>query len=199
MHQPSEPDAVPRLVPHQPLPPYSYVPGLFPHPLTDLAGHSHGSVRTHPAAPDPDHWQGCEPYQFGIDLFNHGYYWEAHEAWEGLWHACHRTGLTATFLKGLIKLAAAGVKAREGRNEGVQSHGRRAAELFQQAGAQLGAEKLRYMGLPLAELVSFAEELAGGSPVKTAGPGKLVEVVFDFVLRPALSASKELSKPAPGP
>ncbi|TGQ49534.1 DUF309 domain-containing protein, partial [Mesorhizobium sp. M1C.F.Ca.ET.210.01.1.1] len=26
-------------------------------------------------------------FRWGIDLFNHGYYWEAHEAWEPLWHA----------------------------------------------------------------------------------------------------------------
>ena len=48
------------------------------------------------------------------DLLNHGFYWEAHEAWETLWHAAGRKGEIADFLKGLIKLAAAAVKAREG-------------------------------------------------------------------------------------
>ncbi|MER9222262.1 DUF309 domain-containing protein [Mesorhizobium sp. M0644] len=26
-----------------------------------------------------------------IDLINHGYYWEAHEAWEPLWHAAKQS------------------------------------------------------------------------------------------------------------
>ena len=69
-------------------------------------------------------------FRFGVDLFNHGYYWEAHEVWEGLWHACGRKGTLADFLKGLIRLAAAGVKAREGNPTGVIRHARRAEELF---------------------------------------------------------------------
>ena len=45
---------------------------------------------------------------YGIDLFNHGFYWEAHEAWEGLWIACARRGPTATYLQAFITAAAAG-------------------------------------------------------------------------------------------
>ena len=67
---------------------------------------------------------------FGFDLFNHGYYWEAHEAWEQCWVAEDRQGELADVLKGLIKLAAAGVKAREGKTEGVRRHARRAEELL---------------------------------------------------------------------
>nr|WP_244447982.1 DUF309 domain-containing protein [Neorhizobium vignae] len=51
----------------------------------------------------------------GQDLFNHGYYWEAHEAWEGLWQAAKRGSQLRAFLKGLILLSAAGVKIREGK------------------------------------------------------------------------------------
>ena len=66
---------------------------------------------------------------FLIELFNAGYYWEAHEAWEGLWHAHGRRGATADLIKGLIKLAAAGVKVRERRPRGVITHSRRAASV----------------------------------------------------------------------
>src|SRR5947209_1764288 len=104
MSPPQEPSGVPRLVPDEPLPPYTYVPGRCPHPTSDPAGHSFNVPRERPAAPDPDNWAACRPYQVGIDLFNHGYYWEAHEVWEGLWHACGRKGMTADFLKGLIRL-----------------------------------------------------------------------------------------------
>ncbi len=64
-----------------------------------------------PEPPDPEEWRACRNYLYGIDLFNHGFYWEAHEAWEGLWVACGRRGPTATYLQAL-NLAAAGFKAR---------------------------------------------------------------------------------------
>src|SRR5260370_8110055 len=124
--------SVPRLAPDQPCTAYSYIPGRFPHPLSDPRGHSFGVQPQRPEPPDPEQWRLCRPYLYGIDLFNHGYYWEAHEVWEGLWHACGRSGPTASFLKGLIKLAAAGVKVRAGKPQGVKSTALRAAELFPQ-------------------------------------------------------------------
>ncbi|MER9856292.1 DUF309 domain-containing protein [Mesorhizobium sp. M0098] len=39
---------------------------------------------------------GSDVFRWGIDLFNHGYYyWEAHEAWEPLWHAANEARSTA--------------------------------------------------------------------------------------------------------
>jgi predicted metal-dependent hydrolase len=43
--------------------------------------------------------------QHGIDLFNSGRYWEAHEAWEEVWMP-DRKGPDAGFYKGLIQIAA---------------------------------------------------------------------------------------------
>ena len=43
--------------------------------------------------------------QTGIDLFNAGHYWEAHEAWEGDWMP-DRKGPDSGFYKGLIQVAA---------------------------------------------------------------------------------------------
>ena len=43
--------------------------------------------------------------QRGIDLFNGGEYWEAHEAWEQEWMP-DRKGPDAAFYKGLIQIAA---------------------------------------------------------------------------------------------
>jgi predicted metal-dependent hydrolase len=80
-----------------------------------------------------DNWRANPHYLRAVDLFNFGYYWEAHEAWEGLWIAAGRTGPVADALKGLIKLAAAGVKAYEGRPAGVRRHARRALELLDAA------------------------------------------------------------------
>jgi predicted metal-dependent hydrolase len=41
----------------------------------------------------------------GIDLFNDGHYWEAHEAWEADWMP-DRRGSDSGFFKGLIQVAA---------------------------------------------------------------------------------------------
>ena len=121
--------SIPRYAPDLPLPPYSYVPGKFPHPISDPAGHSHGQQLIPPLT-SGEHWSMSLAYRYGIDLFNHGYYWEAHEAWESLWHAVGRQGTDADFLKGLIKLAATGVKLREGNAAGVRHHALRALELL---------------------------------------------------------------------
>ena len=169
----------PRLVPDEPFPPYSFVPGRFPHPVSDPAGHSFGVV-VPPAPPlDADRWAENWRYLYALDLFNAGYYWEAHEAWEALWHACGRGGRTADFLKGLIKLAAAGVKVREGRREGVVGHARAAANLFR----RIGAPHERYLGLPLGELIQFADAVADDppSPTEVTEP---VEILFPIVLWP---------------
>jgi hypothetical protein len=120
-----------------PLPPYTYTPRRTPHPLSDPAGHSYGRHEPSAVALDPNGWDQNEPYARGLRLFNHGYYWEAHEAWEAVWHAAGRSGPISEFLKGLIKWAAAGVKAREGRSEGVRRHLDRAMELFHSASKQL--------------------------------------------------------------
>jgi predicted metal-dependent hydrolase len=67
---------------------------------------------------------------YALDLFNEGFYWEAHEAWESFWNALGRTTPEAQFVQGLIHLAAAGVKIREGKPQGVSRHTKRARELL---------------------------------------------------------------------
>jgi hypothetical protein len=173
-----------RLVPDLPLPPYSYVPGRFPHPVSDPSGHRFGEPAEKPPPLDPDYWEESRAYLYGIDLFNHGYYWEAHEAWEGLWHACGRLGPVADFLKGLIKLAAAGVKVREGKPHGVASHAARAQEIFWQTQQRLGGREARYLGLPTDELINFADAIGRRAPSATGDADPGVRVVFDFVLKP---------------
>jgi predicted metal-dependent hydrolase len=169
-----------RHVPELPLPPYSYVPGgPFPHPLRDPAGHAFGATQEEVAAPNPDDWRACRPYLFGVDLFNHGYYWEAHEAWESLWHPAGRRGLLADFLKGLIKLAAAGVKVREGKRDGAVHHAWRAAELF----AKVREEHPHFMGLDLTELIQRASAVAEQPPEHAGTRDAPVVIVFNFTLR----------------
>jgi hypothetical protein len=176
---------VPRLAPELPLPPYAYVSGQFPHPFSHPEGHRHCAPAGPLAPPEPARWHECRAYLHGLDLFNRGYYWEAHETWERLWHACGRAGPTADFFKGLIKLTAAGVKAREGRPEGVRSHARRAAELFRRLASLGGGEDARCLGLALTELIAFAGALAERPEAFRGERGKPVEVLFPFMLMPA--------------
>ncbi|TWU22826.1 DUF309 domain-containing protein [Bythopirellula polymerisocia] len=137
-----------------PFPPYSYVPGSgTPHPVSDSRGHMYGNPEPPTLPLDPEHWPGNEIYLYAVDLFNNGYYWESHEQWEALWHAAGRTGIEGDFLKGLIKLAAAGVKQREKNATGVGRHARRAIELF-------GSLSLsNYCGVNLESVLQDAQRL----------------------------------------
>src|SRR5215469_14288811 len=58
----------------------------------------------------PERWGEQRSYLHGVDLFNDAFWWEAHEAWEGLWS--HAEGTQRLFLQGLIQLAAALLKHR---------------------------------------------------------------------------------------
>lgn len=129
----------------RPLPSYAHTPGVTPHPVSDPEGHSHGEEASAAEPLDPTRWRENSDYCYGIDLFNGGFYWEAHEAWERVWIACGRRGESADFLKGLIKLAAAALKHREGRPKGVRRHASRALELLPDAAAV-------FAGVDLADL-----------------------------------------------
>jgi hypothetical protein len=162
-------------------PPYAFVPGTHPHPTSDLDGHSFGMPGSNPDRIDPENPQRSRDYLAAIDLFNAGFYWEAHETWEGLWVASGKTGIVADFLKGLIKLAAAGVKARAGRLVGVQRHARRAHELFQSVRAAQPATQTEFCGLSLEELIRVARQLFD-HPLIDETPSVGGRRVFDFVL-----------------
>lgn len=173
-----------RLLPHAPLPPYSYVTAHFPHPTREPAGHSFGHQAEITNWQGSTFWSECTAYLRGLDLFNFGYYWEAHEAWEAVWHAAGRRGAAADFLKGLIKLAAAGVKVREGRPQGAVRLARRAEELFRQIPRSTTGED-RFMGLSLSNLIHAARQIAEDPPrLPVRNPLPSVERVFDFCLLP---------------
>ncbi|HTU94102.1 MAG TPA: DUF309 domain-containing protein [Gemmataceae bacterium] len=175
---------LPRFVPESAFPPYTFVPGRTPHPVRDPAGHLFGQTLDMPPPLDPDHWQDNRAYLYGVDLFNHGYYWEAHEVWEGLWRAEGRKGRIADFLKGLIKLAAAGVKVRQGQPRGVASHAAGAAELFRDIARQLGGDDARYLGFHLRDLIAFAAQIEQQALEVHGDDDAGVKVIFAFVLYP---------------
>jgi len=132
---------------------------------------------------DAENWAACAPYLRGVDLWNHGYYWEAHEEWESLWHAAGRSGFAADFFKGLIQLAVAGVKVRENRAESVVRHARRAVDLFKSSQANGNMDV--YFGLSLTELARLAAEIANEPPENATPDRDKVRIVFSRPLTPA--------------
>jgi hypothetical protein len=160
-------------------PPYAFVPALWPHPHSDAGGHRF-KVEC-PARLDAD-WASTPAFLRGIELFDRGYCWEAHEAWEGLWHAAGRRGPIADFLKALIQFAVVGVKVREGRLDGAKAHALRAAELLRPLDPSL-------FPLDIAALVRRAEEIAAKPPATPPEPRQPVERVFDWELATVKSAA----------
>ena len=98
----------------RPFPPYRFVPGRSPHPTRDPKGHSYNKHPEQLAAFDAEQWHSCETYLHGIDLFNHGFWWEAHEALEAVWVAAGRRTDTGLFVQGLIQIAVAHLKWFQG-------------------------------------------------------------------------------------
>ena len=96
----------------RPFPFYRYIPGLHPHPVNSSEGHSYGDEEVEYSSWDSDKWRENEDYLYGVDLFNYHFYWEAHEAWEGLWISSVRNSSEHRFLQGLIKCGAAFLKVR---------------------------------------------------------------------------------------
>ena len=107
----------------RPFPAYRFVPGLHPHPVRDPAGHSYEaapSVGRH-GPWSADDWRALDDWLYGVDLFNHFYFWEAHEAWEGLWAACEPGAAPRLLLQGLIQIAAALLKTHAGAMGGARA------------------------------------------------------------------------------
>lgn len=140
------------------LPPYTYVPGYAPHPVSDPDGHMQQISL-------PETWSQQDHLQWGTRLFEHGYYWEAHEAWEHLWLELGRTSEEALTIKGLIKLAASAVKCREGNSTGAIRHASRAAELLRP-----GSHSVLFEGCNLKAARESAKRIAESPLVDHVAP-----------------------------
>ena len=125
---------------------YRFIPGQSPHPRRHPDGHSFGLPEPESPAFAPEQWDRSETYLFAVDLFNFGYWWEAHEGWESLWHAAGRRTEQASFFRGLIQLAAAHLKRETGNTPAALNLTNRALERFRTA-------RPRYMGIDVTDLI----------------------------------------------
>ena len=171
-----------RLLPGADLPAYAFIPGTdLPHPFRDPRGHSYGKKNRTTKPLDPTVWADNRSYLLSLDYFNCGFYWEAHDEWDRLWRASGPDTMVGRFLKGLVKLAAAGVKVREDSIHGVRRHAASAGEVFADVAAESEDDLfcgLRFTGLQFAAdraaQLLYRNDLPAGKPIR----------VFPFVLQP---------------
>ena len=164
--------APPRYAPARPFPPYAYTPGEHPHPTGDPRGHSYSDTPEPPAAYlDPSEWRANSDYLFGVDLYNAGFLWEAHEAWEGLWHRAKHDELQAEFLQGLIQCAAAALKARMRQPRGVAKLSEIGLARLERVDQRARAD---FMGLDVSAFVAAFRAFAQSGPESDAGRPLLV-------------------------
>ena len=96
-----------------PLPARPHVPGSGSEP--DMATLERVK-QTCPKRVDPDHWRENIAYRYGWSLFDAGLFWEAHEIWEPVWHACAPNSRERHLLRALIQFANARLKRKMGRD-----------------------------------------------------------------------------------
>ena len=143
--EPDPPDPTFARLSRDPLPRYRFVPGRSPHPRRDRQGHSYGRPEPKAARVEASAWRSSRAYLFGIDLYNLGYFWESHEAFEALWNAADRASPEKQFFQAIIQLAASNLKFFMG----AESAGRALAE---RANTKLADLPPEFMGLDVAAL-----------------------------------------------
>ena len=158
-------------VPDGLFPSYAYLPGVLPHPIRHPAGHSYElpSAQTRPEN---------VRFQRGADLFNFGYYWEAHEAWESIWMAAPAGSSRQMLAKGLILIAAAGLKIRQSKFVAAHRHICRGLEHFQKAPPLIDFQNIFGMSLPV-WTENILEIHRGFARTTLVSPGD-PEIVYNF-------------------
>lgn len=139
-----------RFLPSRDFPPYIFIPGVNPHPKKE-GGHMEGEGDPVAEKIDVLHPEMNLFLRYSLDLYNYGYYWESHVFFEALWNAHGRTGSVADFLKGMIKLGAAGVKFQIKQPQNAVAHLERARELFNSI---MNAEGSIFLGFKLDDLIA---------------------------------------------
>ena len=94
-------------------PAYRYLPGVNAHPIRDPKGHSYQKKESPLTAE--------ESYLYGVDLWNHAYWWECHEVFESLWKISPKKSPKRLFFQGWIQFAAAFIQWTLGKPQGVRS------------------------------------------------------------------------------
>lgn len=114
-------------------PEYAFVPGKNPHPTADPSGHSFNQIGQPQTPITESNWHSHTGYLYGCDLFNHGFWWEAHESWEQVWMASRGNPITDAYLRALIQAANGLLKLYMGRYNAVRRLATSVTELMTQS------------------------------------------------------------------
>lgn len=131
------------------------MPGETPHPDRDPEGHQYGKEESQITPLDPADWKGNNEYLYGVDLYNFAYFWEAHEAWEGLWQMTRPGSPDDKFLQGLIQVSAALLKREQGVSSGAESLSRKGLSKL----ALVGENQAFYCGINLPDFIFRMEKI----------------------------------------
>jgi hypothetical protein len=125
------------------------VPGLDPHPLKHPRGHRH----TAPQSPG-------ERWLYGLDLFDHGYLWEAHEVLEQSWKELPLRSPDRDLAQAIILAAASLLRAHLGDESSAAMLCARAVALL----LRIPPATARAHGIDAARLITELERALRGGP-----------------------------------
>lgn len=112
------------------LPEQPYLPGKIPRPETgvvfDVSARAGDDVTA-------DNWRDSEAWAAGFVLLRRGFFWEAHEVWEPVWHALAPDSPERFFVQAAIQFANARLKAIMGRDTAARRIDAIAAALLETA------------------------------------------------------------------
>jgi hypothetical protein len=124
------------------------VPGLDPHPLKHPRGHQ--ALR-----PTPD-----DRWRYALDLFDHGYLWEAHEVLEQAWKELPRHSPERDLAQAIILASASLLRAHLGDDRSAATLCRRAVTLL----VRVSPATARAHGIDVVRLVADLERALRGGP-----------------------------------
>ena len=101
-------------------------------------------------------------YLAGVELFNGGHFWHAHEAWEDAWKAETDTQLRL-FYKGIIQAAAALEHWQRGNPRGLHLN-------WAKARAKLAQLPPRVLGLEVPQLIAYMDRFEAVEGARMAPP-----------------------------
>lgn len=118
---------IPRYYAELSLPQERYLPGKTTHPRKRTTPNPYEFLLLLDPFAYP--WWKHPLFYYGIDLFNHQFWWESHECWEMLW--IHLDGSEKNFLQALIQMSACCLTNVLRRDSGTHSLKRIVGQRFQ--------------------------------------------------------------------
>ena len=129
------------------LPARKFIPGKGIHPRKDPRGSHIPPLPLSTVKFSPETWRESIHYLYAIDLFNLGYWWEAHEVLEDLWIETGRHTPVATFIQGIIQISAALLKDSQSVARGARRLSAKGlSKIRRQTGVFLGIRVERFAG-----------------------------------------------------